>query len=284
MKPQIVCAFALSCWAMRGQDAPAKPEFEAVSIKPAQQEPMGRVRIGMNADAGMLRYTNVSLNNIICAAYRVKEYQVQGPDWLNSARFEIEAKLPAGASQDQIPEMLQGMLAERFRLAVQHDRKEHAVYALVVGKSGPKLKRADIAAKDAGPAGAMPGKGGFARGQMMVRMAASGVHLKTPSASLENFAEMLSRFSERPVVNMTNIQGQYDFDLEFVPETMRGMPAPMKPPQGEADHERPPSDEPKEEAVSMFEAVERCGLKLEPRKAPIQVLVVDHVERTPTKN
>ena len=285
MTLRIVCAFALSCWAVWGQDTPPnKPEFEAVSVKPAQPEPMGRVRVGMNDDAGMLRSTNVSLQNIISAAYRVKDYQVQGPDWLSSTRFEIEAKLPAGASQDQIPEMLQGMLAERFKLAVQHGRKDHAVYALVAGKSGPKLKPAEITVKGAGAAGAMPGKGALPRGQMMVQMAPSGVHLKTPTASLDNFAEMLSRFSERPVVNLTDIAGQYDFDLIFVPETTRGMPGPMGPPQGEADHGRPPSDDTKEEAVSMFEAVERYGLKLEPRRAPLEMLIVDHMERTPTEN
>ena len=94
--------------------ASAKIAFEVVSIKPAQPESGGKMRVAMNADAGMLRYINVSLKDCIRVAYRVKDFQVEGPDWLNSARFDIVAKLPADASKDQIPDMLQDLLAERF--------------------------------------------------------------------------------------------------------------------------------------------------------------------------
>ena len=81
-------------------------QFEVASIKPAEPMPMGMMRIGMNADPGILRYTNVSLKDCIRAAYRVKDFQVEGPDWLGSARFDIQAKFPAGATEDQVPEML----------------------------------------------------------------------------------------------------------------------------------------------------------------------------------
>lgn len=260
--------------------ASARISFEVASIKPAQPESGGRMRIGMNADAGMLRYTNVSLQDCIRQAYRVKEFQVEGPDWLKSARFNIVAKLPAGASKDRIPEMLQDLLAERFKLAVHRETKDHAIYALVTGKNGPKLKPAEAPAPDQPAKGDGIEKGRVPRGAMMMMLDPSGMHLKAPAATLGNLADMLSHFSERPVVDMTGIQGQYDFDLLFAPETMRGMPPP--PPGG---GERPaPGAAEKEPAPSMFEAVQRYGLKLEPRKGPLEIVVVDHMERTPTEN
>jgi uncharacterized protein (TIGR03435 family) len=110
----------------------------------------------------------------------------------------------------------------------------------------------------------------------------AGAHLKASSATLGTLAEMISRFSERPVVDMTNIQGQYDFDLVFSPESTRGVSAmggTMPPPSG--DH---PSDAPSEGAPSIYDSVQRYGLKLEPRKAPMEILIVDQVEKTPTEN
>jgi uncharacterized protein (TIGR03435 family) len=116
-------------------------------------------------------------------------------------------------------------------------------------------------------------------------MGPDGAHLKAPSATLPVLAEMISRFSERPVVDMTGIEGQYDFDLVFSPETTRGVQmagrGPMPPAGG---GERSPADAPVERAGSMYESVQRYGLKLEPRKAPMEVLVVDHIEKVPTEN
>jgi uncharacterized protein (TIGR03435 family) len=111
--------------------------FEVASIKPSDPQPMGQIMIGMKSDAGMVRYTNISLKDCIRTAYRVKDFQVQGPDWIDSARFDITAKLPAGASEDQVPEMLRALLAERFKLTIRHDVKEQSIYALTPGKGGP---------------------------------------------------------------------------------------------------------------------------------------------------
>lgn len=261
--------------------ASARIAFEVASIKPAQQESGERMRVGMSADAGMLRYINVSLKDCIRVAYRVKDFQVDGPDWLNGARFDIVAKLPAGASKDQIPDMLQDLLAERFKLAVHRDTREHAIYALIVGKSGQKLKPAEASVPDKPVQARKLEKGGAPPpGAMMMQFDPSGMHLRAPAATLGNLADMLSRFAERPVVDMTGIQGHYDFDLLFAPETMRGMPPP--PPGG---GERPARDSAAAEpAPTMFEAVQRYGLKLEPRKGPLEFVTVDHIERTPTEN
>ncbi len=307
MKRLILCVLSLLCGAAFGRQTPAKPQFEVASIKPAQPMPMGQMRIGMNADAGMLRYTNVTLKDCIRVAYRVKDFQVEGPDWLGSARFDIVAKLPEGASKDQIPEMLQSMLADRFKLTVHRDTKEHAIYALEVAKGGPKLKPAETSVPADAPAMTKSPQekappGGMRPNAMFMRMDPGGMHLEAPSATLDALAEMISRFCERPVVDMTGIQGEYAFDLAFVPETMRGLPPPMghpMPPPGGgpsggpiggkdgpmlAGGEHPPADAPTEAAGSIYDAVGRYGLKLAPRKAPLEIVFVDHIERAPTEN
>jgi uncharacterized protein (TIGR03435 family) len=315
MKPQILWALLLPCCVGFGQQAPAKLAFEVASIKPAQPMTMGRMRVGMNSDAGMVRYTNVSLKDCIRVAYRVKEFQVEGPDWIGSTRFDIVAKLPSGSSKDQVPEMLEDLLVERFKLVVHRDTKEHAIYALVVGKGGPKLKAADVSAGDRSPAGAEPSRSpGESVGQrgdvpknalMMMRMEPGGMHLMAPSATLPRFAEMISHFCERPVVDMTGIQGEYNFDLAFAPETMRGLPPgpkgepmPMQIPDGGNPGPRAgggnpapmpggdqqTSDAPTQAAGSIVEAVQRYGLKLEPRRAPMETVAVAHIERVPTEN
>ena len=284
MRLWILCASFLSCCVAFGQQPPGTIAFEVASIKPSKPLPMGQMRFGMTADAGMLRYTNVALKDCIRVAYRVKDFQVHGPEWLAGERFDIVAKLPDGSSQDQIPEMLQALLAERFNLALHRETKEHAIYALVAAKGGPKLKPAEVPAGNGPEAGGNPGRGGMPRGAFSMMMSPEGAHLKAPSATLSAIAEMISRFSERPVVDMTGIEGQYDFDLVFTPETMRNMPAVVRgpmPPPGGAEHL---PDAPAERAGSIYDAVQRYGLKLEARKAPMEVLVVDHIEKAPTEN
>jgi uncharacterized protein (TIGR03435 family) len=253
----------------------------------------------------MLRYTNVSLLEVLRTAYRVKEFQIEGPDWLSSERFDITAKFPEGATQEQVPEMLQSLLVERFGLTVHNDTKEHAIYALVVGKNGPTLKPAEnaptdnnaSAASSGGPAPVPPTPGGGPRtadvtamanrpGAMMMMMGPNGMHMKTPAITLTGLADALSRFAERPIVNQTGIEGRYDFELDFMPEKtagmrkMGGMPPPPNAPTGEA-HGADPGGEP---AATIYEAVQRYGLKLEPRKAAMPVLVIDHIEKNPTEN
>jgi len=286
----LICGVALA-------QSGAGLSFEVASIKPAAPQEMGRIRVGMSVDGGMLRYTNVSLRDVIRTAYKVKEFQIEGPDWLGGERFDIQAKFPDGATEEQVPEMLQSLLAERFKLVLHRDTKEHAIYALVAGKDGAKLKPAEVqtrtpdeadepkpasggggtrdVAKTAGPGG------GGSRGTMMMMMDPSGMHLKAASTTLSGLAEALSRFTERPVVDATGIKGQYDFDLVFSPETMRGiraMTGPMAHPGGE------PSDAASDQAPSIPDSVQKYGLKMESRKGPLEMLTIDHIEKTPTEN
>src|SRR5947209_7412353 len=126
-----------------GQTPATPPAFEVASIKAAAPPVNGRMMIRMAGDPGRVDYANVSLRDVIRIAYGVKEYQVSGPDWISATRFDILAKLPEGAPREEVPQMLQTLLAERFKLTVHRETKEHSMYALVVGKNGPKLKPAE---------------------------------------------------------------------------------------------------------------------------------------------
>jgi uncharacterized protein (TIGR03435 family) len=270
---------ACACLALFGlglaQQATDKPSFEVASVKPSDPNPTNPMWVGMSADRALVTYTNITLRDCIRAAYRVRDFQIIGPEWITNTRFEITAKLAAGASPDQIPEMLQVLLAERFKLTLRRDTKEQPVYALTVGKDGPKLKPADKGIDNQSPTAVGPD--GKPRQAMMFRFSPSGVVLTAPSANLASFVELMSRFTERPVVDMTGLEGQYEFNLTFAPETTRGLPtAGLLGPDG-----TPASSDP---APSLFGAVQQYGLRLEARKAPLEMLTVTHLEKIPTEN
>src|SRR5436190_3888523 len=135
--------------------------FEVATIKPAgplnpQAIMSGQMRIGMKVDQARVDIGSFSLSDLIRTAYRIKTHQVSGPDWLGGERFNVLGKMPAGSTEEQIPEMLQALLADRFKLTFHKESKEHAIYALVVGKGGHKMKDSepDPVAADSGEPGA----------------------------------------------------------------------------------------------------------------------------------
>jgi uncharacterized protein (TIGR03435 family) len=227
-------------------------EFEAVSVKP-NKSMSGSSR--SHSDQGLYSGTNLSLKNLITTAYDIKDYQVEGPDWLASERFDITARFPAELPKDRdkyqaaFTAMMQKMLADRFKLAVHRDQKTFSVYGLTVAKAGPKFKEA-------------PGDQSRSNG--------SDTHYQGTGVSMAKFAEFLSRRVDLPVIDMTGLSGSYDVTLDWVPE----------PKQSDK------SNEPAEiVGVTLTEALQdQLGLKLENRKAPIGILIVDHAEKVPTEN
>lgn len=276
MKSFAICACLASLGLAFAQQAPDEPRFEVASIKASDPNPENPMFIGMSADGAMVKYTNITLRDCIRGAYRVRDFQISGPDWMTKARFEISAKLPPGASADQIPEMLQALLVERFKLGIRRDMKEQNVYALMVGNGGAKLKPAEGKPDDKSPKALGPD--GKPRPMMMFAFPpGGGVTITAPSASLASLAGLMSRFTARPVVDMTGIEGQSDFKILFAAETNPGLNTPAPPgPDGPATSAEP---EP-----SVFDAVKQYGLRLEARKAPIEMLTVTHLEKTPTEN
>ncbi len=268
---RILAIGALAVSAIFGQS------FEVATIKPATPPADGRMFIRMGGDAGRLDYVNVCVRDLMRNAFKVKDAQISGPDWLSSVRFDVLAKFPQGATKDDVPAMLRALLADRFKLTYHKDSKQMPVYALIPAKGGARLQPAEHAEPEG-------------RGSMMV--GPKGLHL-TGDMSMAQLAEALSNFSDRIVVDKTDIKGNYHIDMEFKPEgTMGGMMGSMMrmgPPPGagpgpgagtpDAQH-RDDSD-----AASLFTAIqETLGLKLDPQKAPVDVYVIDHVEKVPSEN
>jgi len=277
----------LGTFALFAQNAPSHPEFEVASVKRSAPAVPGRVNIGVHVDGALVNCNYLALKDYIRTAYRMKEYQIIGPDWIASERYDISAKLPAGASREQVPEMLQALLADRFKLTCHRDSKEMPVYALVVGKGGPKLKESPPdppgdapSAKDPVEVTVNAGRGGTAvnlgKGASMNFGAKS---VEATKVTMPALADSLVRFFDRPVVDMTGLTGRYDFTLQFSWDELRvlvsksgtGRQIPASPPDGDA-------------GISVFDSLQNLGLKLDSRKAPVEVLVVDHAEKTPTEN
>jgi uncharacterized protein (TIGR03435 family) len=284
---------ALVPLAVFGQNAPARPEFEVASIKPSAPSGVDRANVGVRIDGAQVRCTYFSLKDYIGMAYRLRYYQITGPEWIGSERFDISAKLPAGAGREQVPEMVIALLADRFQLKAHRETKEFSVYALVVGKGELKLKEsaADSSSEgaDAGPGNvnvaASGGRGGvtvdLGRGSYFT---AADNRFEARKLTMAGFVESLARFVDRPVLDMTGLTKSYDFTLTFSPEDFMGMmiqsaisAGVVLPPQALKALENASGD-------SLFTAVETLGLKLERRKAPLEVLVVDHMEKAPTEN
>ena len=294
---RLAAAVAFASCAAFGQSAPL-PEFEVASVKPSPPPTDGRVmrRIG-RPDPGMVNYGNATLKMLISQAYGVKDYQINGPDWIDSLGYDVVAKVPAGVSQDKVPQMLQALLADRFKLALHHESKTLNVYALIVGKDGSKLKETDPAELAIPDHAGMvdgppppPAGGGIPRGPgVRVMIGASGGRRLSGHMTMEQLTNVMSNFMDRPVVDVTGLKGTYDVDLTFMPDERDQMQgklggAMMAPPPG-ASEGRPADSLSDATAGSIFNAVqEKLGLKLDPRKSPAEILVIDRAEKVPTEN
>jgi len=284
---------ALASVLLFGQPPVARPEFEVASIQPSPPDEFNRVGAGLHLDGSQVSFKFFSLDEYIMAAYRVKRYQISSPDWMASARFDITAKLPAGGSAKDVAVMLQALLEDRFQIKMHHESKEFPVYGLVVAKGGLKMQESPTdspaAPQNNGRQGlnsaAVPRPGGVAVDY------GNGAYYTFADNKLEgrkmkasSIVNVLSAFMDRPVVDMTNLKRNYDFVLELSPEDFRAMSIRAAIAAGFA---LPPQAIQMAEAASgdsLSNALDKLGLKLESRKAPLEVLVIDHAEKTPSDN
>jgi uncharacterized protein (TIGR03435 family) len=271
------------------------PTFEVATIKPSAPQEMNRIMMRERGgpgtpDPGQYSAENQPLSRLLMRAFGVHSYQIAGPAWINSERFDVTAKVPPGTTKEQFQTMLQNLLAERFKLKLHKETKESQVYALVVGKGGVKMKEAPkldpAEAADQPPPGPpqmgkdgrpVMSKGG--RGMMMM-MGPNGLKMQGARTSLPQLADFLSNQVGRPVFDETGLQGDYEFTLEFSPEglAMGGM-GKMPPPGGG------PEGASSESGPTLFTAVqEQLGLKLDPRKGPVDLIVIDGGDRNPVEN
>jgi uncharacterized protein (TIGR03435 family) len=301
--------------------APAAPlSFEVASVKPSP--PIDQAAIlagkpihaGMKIDASRVDIGNFSLSALIQKAYDVKAYQITGPDWLTAMtaqRFDVLAKMPESTTKEQVPEMLRTLLAERFKLTIHRETKEHGIYALVIGKGGAKLKEADplpvvtpAVSADGGPApppstgsnqvtvnagarGAEISTGEGGKQRMTPSADGKSMHFENSRISMAQFAEGMSPMVDRPIVDMTGLKGFYQLSFDVSMEELmaiarRAGALPAGAGGGAAGSPADAASDPS--GGSIFNTVQQLGLKLEARKEPLEHIVVDHAEKMPTEN
>jgi uncharacterized protein (TIGR03435 family) len=239
--------------------AQTKPSFEVATIKPAQpmdQAKMlaalrdgGKLPFGANIGSGRAEYRYLDLKTLMSYAYGVKPWQITGPDWMATTRFDIVAKMPEGSTKEDAPKMLQSLLEDRFNLMTHRASVEHPVLALVVGKGGPKLKASaekPVAIDESAPLKPgeikMDGTDGPVRatidlstgssvidmglkGKMSYRLDPSTQSLRIDftMTTMAGFADMMTQLMTqigggaggRQIVDMTGIKGNYDASLEI---------------------------------------------------------------------
>jgi uncharacterized protein (TIGR03435 family) len=219
------------------------PTFEAASVKPAAPRTARGGRPTASGDR--FSYANSTLANLVARAYLVKTYQIDGPSWIRTERYDVIAKAPDSTPKEEVPLMLQTLLTERFLLKLHREQREMAVYALSTGKGKPKFQKSD--------------------GELSYDM--SNNHRQLKNHTMLQLADLLSSIVQRPVFDRTGLVGTYNFPLEMSIEKLGGINA------------NPDSSSP-----SIFTIVEGLGLKLESRKEPVEVIVVDSGNKVPTEN
>jgi uncharacterized protein (TIGR03435 family) len=255
-------------------------EYDVVSIKrnsfPPGTNLAGRIGTSDTPDGLTARF--VPIKQIIQRAFGAESYQISGgPDWLNSERYDVDAKFDSSTA-DELQKlspadriltrqlMLQKILAERFNLTVHKESKELQTYSLIVAKNGPKLH--EVKLDDAEASKPKPGP---APGSSQMTAGAAGGQIRGFASPLSNLAVMLTNFLHRPVIDRTGLTGIYDFTLRWTPDENQA--------QVSSNASGLPSSDPTG-GPSIFTAIqEQLGLKLESAKGPVEIIMIDKIER-----
>ncbi len=261
----LLSIFAAAALAAQSQ----APKFEVASVKPSPPMPNdlagGFAQLnnsGVKVDPSRASFVRMTLRDLISRAYRVQSFQISGPDWIKTAQFDIFAKLPEGSSTDAVPEMLQALLTDRFKLTLQFSSKDFSVYVLSSAPGGAKLppKPADYEPKSKSD---------------------------TFPQTMDSFASLLASATGRPVLNRTGMEGQFLLPSKFIQAALtRALLQRLSERSGASPEWREQIQEqmraPSES--DMLRDLRALGLALEPGTPSIAFLTVEHVEKTPTEN
>jgi len=315
----LMMALTLSC-AAQGQAA-----FDVATVKPAAPLDMAKMaaamqageapKVGPHVAGGRAQYTYMTLRELIALAYNSKPYQVSGPEWMATTRFDIDAKMPEGTAKGDAPAMLQSLLKERFKLVAHPSTDEQPVLALVVAKSGSKLKAAtEIPVPIDESAPLKPGEMNMdsLEGPVRVKVNADGsstmnmgmkgtftqkmdmstktLKIESGAMTMTGFADMLTQVSQmggsssKQVVDMTGLKGYYAINLDISLQEIMTMlkSTGMNMPMGAGGAAGDASDS--DSGQTVLESLQALGLKVESRKASVQRLIIDSVSKTPTEN
>jgi uncharacterized protein (TIGR03435 family) len=249
----------------------AQPAFEVASIRPSTVMTNGLYGNyrrsggpGTN-DPGRMILENYDIRSLIQRAYDIPSYLFSGPDWLSDIRFDVTATISTGTSKQQFLLMQQNLLATRLGLAVHREKREMPIYELIVAKGGSKLK-AVVPPDDSNVAPSFD-KDGFPvllPGHTIYKSTGDHASIQASADTMEHLAQMLAGQLQAPVQDATGLTGKYDYTLRLIPGTPR------------------PEDDP---GLSLESALpQQLGLTLRHTKGQVEVLVMDHVEKTPTEN
>jgi len=288
------------------QTASTSPAFEVATIKPAA--PFDPIKFGPRVNLSRASFTYMSVHDLVWSAYQIMSSQVSGPSSIDSEHYDIQATIPEGASRQDVPLMLQDLLKNRFKLQLHIEKKEAQAYALVVGKQGSKLKPSPSdSPKPDTDAPLKPGESYVGDGEHKFKQVKNQngstttdlgkngsmttgfdrergtIHWGQSKITMEELAKMLPHWlgadgGRYVVVDETGIKGNYQIDVDY---PIPGFRRPNIPMAGGNGSEMIPSDP--ENGDALTRSLDAMGLKLEKRKAQIDVYVIDHVEK-PSEN
>jgi uncharacterized protein (TIGR03435 family) len=291
-----------------GQVVTSHPAFEAASVKVADKtiNPFvtGTMKGGPGtSDPGRITYTQIDLIQLLMKAWDVEYYRINGPTWLKTRErdeYNITATIPPETSKQQFRVMLQNLLVERFQITLHHETRSFPGYELVVVPGGPKLREAahpDAPDPTSGPTGKLGDDGflvlppGHGKG---VRMSSTGIYAKFQNCTiadlvdsyLRSFIQQSTGEETNHIVDKTGLAGKYDYTLKFDTHAIDSAVI-VAPGIRTASSASSASDASVPSGLpSLFVALEKqLGLKLVKSKGfPLDTIVIDHIEKTPTEN
>jgi uncharacterized protein (TIGR03435 family) len=250
---RIVSAIVFGAVLAGGGSAQTAPAFDVASIRMTasggNREGMHQAPASIRTEPGAVTLRSATFRNVVRWAYHVVDFQVTGPDWIDQQRYDIVAKAPGGASEEQMRLMMRALLAERFKLTAHQQTKEAQAWVLSVGKGGPKFKESST-----------EGDSSFAADQkrMLVTVQRTGV---------SQLVDFLAPILRAPVVDETGLKGRYDVTIamdKYIPDHATGLGDMV--------------------SIIVNGIQQELGLKLEEKKLPLEFIVVDRAEMTPTEN
>lgn len=274
-----LCLCLAACVSAMAQPG-SRPEFDVASLKPSHSAAPAR----LTSDPGTWSCLNCRLFDLFGHAYKVFEYQIVAPQWTKDATFDVIVKLPPGfkpasfstpADKDEFAVRMRTLLEERFGMKVHRESREMPVYELVIAKDGPKLEERSEAAP-APPPGPPVDRDGFPNlpGGTGMRLSAYRGRIQFRWQSMANLAHFISTQVDRPVLDATGLNGHYALTLSWY----RELPPSMAPSPDGTPTDPPPGP-------TIFEAVEQqLGLRLQPKKGRVDMVVIDDIEKTPIAN
>ncbi len=271
-------------------------EFEVASIKPVGAIVPGQtqgVSAGVHIDGNQFRASYLSLKEIMAMGYGMRLYQIESPDWTAAERFDINAKMPvmeAGRKMkdEEFSPMVRKLIEERFQIKSHRLQKDFPIYALVQMKDGVKAKEDALDPEVAGAGLTVGGTGGAGGSTISLgrgaTMSIGGNRIDAKKVSMLVLAETLARFMDKPVQDQTGLTATYDVTIDLAQEDFQALmiraavsSGVTLPPQALALMEKASGD-------SLHEALAKIGLKLESKKVPMDMLIVDSLNRAPSEN